>query len=79
MISLQAVHVFSRAAESQEQPNSSVSYARDIRPIFQAKCQGCHQPAKAAGEYVMTSMDQLLAGGKAVLRPSCPAIPTTVI
>ncbi len=56
--------MFSLAAESQEQPNSSVSYARDIRPIFQAKCQGCHQPAKAAGEYVMTSMDQLLAGGE---------------
>ena len=24
-----------------------VSYDKQIRPIFQAQCQGCHQPAKA--------------------------------
>ena len=26
-----------------------VSYYRDVRPVFQQHCQGCHQPAKAAG------------------------------
>src|SRR5437868_1028815 len=41
-----------------------VSYYKQIRPIFQAQCQGCHQPAKAKGEYVMTAFDRLLAGGE---------------
>ncbi|MEM8953431.1 MAG: DUF1549 domain-containing protein [Verrucomicrobiota bacterium] len=40
-----------------------VSYWEDVRPIFQAKCQGCHQPAKAKGEYVMTDVAKLIAGG----------------
>ncbi len=42
----------------------SVSYARDIRPIFQAHCMGCHQPAKQAGDYLMTDFDAMLAGGE---------------
>ena len=41
-----------------------VSYYRQIRPIFQANCQGCHQPAKAKGGYVMTDFSRLLAGGE---------------
>jgi len=41
-----------------------VSYFRQVRPIFQANCQGCHQPAKANGEYVMTSFASLLKGGE---------------
>jgi WD40 repeat protein/mono/diheme cytochrome c family protein len=53
-----------------------VSYFKQVLPIFQAHCQGCHQPAKARGDYVMTVHDKLLAGGasgkKAVL-PGEPA------
>lgn len=41
-----------------------ISYYKQIRPIFQANCQGCHQPAKAGGGYVMTAFDRLLAGGE---------------
>ncbi len=41
-----------------------VSYYKDIRPVFQAKCQGCHQPAKAKGDYVMTDVAKLIAGGE---------------
>jgi WD40 repeat protein len=37
-----------------------VSYYKDVRPIFQQHCQGCHQPAKAQGGYVMTSFTDLL-------------------
>ncbi len=43
--------------------NRTVSYYQDIRPIFQANCQGCHQPAKVKGGYVMTDFKKLLAGG----------------
>src|SRR5262245_21552610 len=35
-------------------PGEKVSYYRDVRPLLQANCQGCHQPAKAKGGYVMT-------------------------
>ncbi len=47
-----------------EDPNAPVSYYKKIRPIFQASCQGCHQPAKAKGDYVMTDHAKLLAGGE---------------
>ncbi|WP_165072666.1 DUF1549 domain-containing protein [Paludisphaera rhizosphaerae] len=41
-----------------------VSYDKQVRPILQGRCQGCHQPAKAGGGYVMTSFDRLLKGGE---------------
>jgi WD40 repeat protein/mono/diheme cytochrome c family protein len=47
-----------------------VSYDKQIRPIFQAHCQGCHQPAKAGGAYVMTAFDRMVKGGES----SLPAI-----
>ncbi|MEM0898255.1 MAG: DUF1549 domain-containing protein, partial [Verrucomicrobiota bacterium] len=43
---------------------SSVSYIRDILPILRSECQGCHQPAKQKGDYVMTDFASLLAGGE---------------
>jgi WD40 repeat protein len=52
------------AAEGVKPTNTKVSYYTQVRPIFQAHCQGCHQPAKPGGGYVMTSFDRLLAGGK---------------
>ncbi len=53
-------------AASEDAPTdpAAISYYRDIRPIFQARCQGCHQPAKAGGEYVMTTFERLLRGGE---------------
>jgi hypothetical protein len=41
-----------------------VSYYRDVRPIFVQHCQGCHQPAKAQGGYIMTSHAELLKAGR---------------
>ena len=41
-----------------------VSYDKQVRPILQAQCQGCHQPAKAGGGYVMTAFDRMLKGGE---------------
>ena len=48
--------------ETDEKVDNAVSYHQQIRPLFQAKCQGCHQPAKPLGEYVMTSFDKLSHG-----------------
>lgn len=45
-------------------PNKPVSFYKHIRPILQANCTGCHQPAKAKGDYVMTDFAKLLAGGE---------------
>ena len=54
------------AAEQPAGVLPDVSFYKDIRPILQANCQGCHQPAKAksAGEYVMTSYDLLVKAGE---------------
>src|SRR5438477_11968872 len=40
-----------------------VSYYKDVRPLLQQHCQGCHQPAKPQGGYVMTSHADLLKAG----------------
>src|SRR6184192_4329464 len=51
-----------RAAEPKEKTPTlpaEVSYYKDVRPLFQQHCQGCHQPAKAHGDYVMTDFAEL--------------------
>ena len=51
------------AASEKEDPNAPVSYFKKIRPLFQAHCQGCHQPAKAKGGYIMTEYAKMIEGG----------------
>ncbi|MBL8792658.1 MAG: DUF1553 domain-containing protein [Planctomycetia bacterium] len=61
--------------KAQGAPAAKVSYYKDIRPLFQAHCQGCHQPAKARGDYIMTDVKKLLAGGdsgKKAVEPNHP-------
>ncbi len=41
-----------------------VSFAKQVWPLLQAKCQGCHQPAKPGGGYVVTEFARLLAAGE---------------
>jgi len=52
-----------RADDAPPKPGD-VSYFREIRPIFQAQCHGCHQPAKPGGAYVMTTFETLAKGGE---------------
>ncbi len=52
-----------QAEEAKKPAEAAVSYYKDIRPVFQAACQGCHQPAKDKGGYVMTDFGRMLAGG----------------
>jgi WD40 repeat protein/mono/diheme cytochrome c family protein len=56
-------------------PSDRVSYYTQVRPIFQAHCQGCHQPSKAGGGYVMTSFDRLLGGGESKSAAIVPGKP----
>ncbi|MCR9292805.1 MAG: DUF1549 domain-containing protein [bacterium] len=55
-----------RAAEDTPHAASenSISYSEQIEPIFRTHCQGCHQPAKAQGDYVMTDFASLLRAGE---------------
>lgn len=49
-----------------------ISYSKQIEPIFRTHCQGCHQPAKAQGEYVMTEFDRLVQAGETGEIPIVP-------
>ncbi len=64
---LLAIFALQSQAAGRQNPETKtatkVSYYREIRPILQANCQGCHQPAKAKGGYVMTDFKKLLTGG----------------
>ena len=60
--------------KEEEDPHAPVSYFKKIRPIFQAHCQGCHQPSRAKGGYVMTDFARLLAGGDECVKDGTRAI-----
>jgi len=42
----------------------AVSYSRQIWPMIQRQCQGCHQPAVKQGGLDLTHYEGFLAGGK---------------
>ena len=42
----------------------SVSFEKQVMPIFAASCVGCHQPGKLKGGLDLTSHKALMAGGK---------------
>ncbi len=50
-------------AATAEEP-AKVSYYKDVRPIFQQNCNGCHQPAKPLGGYATTNHADLLKAGE---------------
>jgi DNA-binding beta-propeller fold protein YncE/mono/diheme cytochrome c family protein len=56
-----------QTAKEKDSSGGKVSYYKDVRPIFQQHCQGCHQPAKPQGGYVMTSHADLLKTGESDL------------
>src|SRR5258708_3141809 len=40
------------------------SFDKQIKPILHARCQGCHQPASAGGQLVLTDYAGLTKGGE---------------
>ena len=40
------------------------SFSRDVRPILQKRCAGCHQPASKASDLDLTTFDSIKKGGK---------------
>ena len=59
-----SVSAFLSADPQPAEPTGKVSYYKDIRPIFAQHCNGCHQPAKPGGSYVMTSYADLFKPGE---------------
>src|SRR6185436_3131019 len=55
--------------------SAKISFDRQIRPIFQGVCIGCHQPAKAKGDYSMMSREKMLAAGESKLPAIVPGQP----
>jgi WD40 repeat protein len=58
---------FGSVASAEDDPNTAakpVSFYRQVQPILQRQCAGCHQPAKASGKLTLTSHAALLAGGE---------------
>lgn len=41
-----------------------VTYAKDIRPIFEKSCFGCHGPEKQKGDLRVDSLEAVLKGGE---------------
>ena len=49
---------------------ADVSYFRDIQPVIQRECQGCHQPNMKSSGLDLTSLEGLKNGGKRGPGPS---------
>jgi len=56
--------VGSLSAEPPKQSMGKISFTRDVRPILQQQCYGCHQPAKTNGVYVLTDYKSLRTPGE---------------
>ncbi len=52
------------ADEAKPAPATPVSFYRQVRPVLQRNCSGCHQPAKAGGKLVVTTFEALKKGGE---------------
>lgn len=61
-LGLTCAHAADDAAPAEVKP---VSYYREVRPLLQRHCSGCHQPAKAGGKLILTSFEDFLKGGEA--------------
>ncbi|MEM6364531.1 MAG: DUF1549 domain-containing protein, partial [Planctomycetota bacterium] len=53
-----------QGTDDEQGEDPSISFHRDIKPIFRAHCVGCHQNAKMLGEYLMTDFSMLISGGE---------------
>ena len=62
------------AAADQKSDVAPVSYFKDIRPIVQEHCAGCHQPSVKQGDLSLTNYELFMAGGAKgkVVQPGQP-------
>jgi WD40 repeat protein/mono/diheme cytochrome c family protein len=62
-------------SESAEPAGNRVSFQKEILPIFQANCQGCHQPARMQGGYDLTHPDKMRIAGESGVAAIVPGKP----
>ena len=63
---LTPVYAADKPADKDALP-AEVSFYKDVRPIFQQHCNGCHQPAKPSGGFDMTVIHHSRTAGD----PAC--------
>jgi len=51
--------------DGETKPTGPVSFYRQVRPILQRHCSGCHFPAKSGGKLMLTSYAAFKKGGEA--------------
>jgi WD40 repeat protein len=59
-----AAPAVSLAQDAKPAETTPVSYYRQVRPVIQRNCSGCHQPSKAGGKLVVTTFEALAKGGE---------------
>lgn len=50
-------------ANAESTAGATVDFARDIRPLFERSCAGCHGAEKKRGDFALLSREALLKGG----------------
>jgi WD40 repeat protein/mono/diheme cytochrome c family protein len=63
------------AASSEAAVESKVSFVRDVAPILRRQCAGCHQAAKAQGQYRLDRHAELLLAGESGAEAVVPGKP----
>jgi ankyrin repeat protein/mono/diheme cytochrome c family protein len=52
------------AVSATTNPATAIDFVRDIRPIFERSCAGCHGGEKPRAQFTLASRDSLLKGGQ---------------
>ena len=65
LLAVSSIGTAPTASAAEEPTTTPVSYYREVSPILQRHCSGCHQPAKAGGKLLLTSYADFLKGGEA--------------
>jgi WD40 repeat protein len=64
LLSLTFVGPIAAQEETKPQETAPVSFYRQVRPVLQRHCSGCHQQAKQGGQLLLTSYADFLKGGE---------------
>ena len=52
-----------------KETNPAPDFAREVAPVLEAKCLGCHNPNLLKGDFSMATREDILAGGEDYLIP----------
>jgi mono/diheme cytochrome c family protein len=61
------------------EPPSQVTYEADIAPIFDQRCVSCHGSSNPAGNYALTTYDEVLGNGSDGTPNALPGDPQSLL